>query len=194
MDGSPLGQLATLLRMLRVQRGLSVEGLRLRSGLGRTTVSQALNGTRVPSEATVVALARALKTDFGPLLALRRQACPKPVVGPQGADVARGGPSFEERYRRFVAEVHGRLTVVGLDLSRPDRSGWPLDAAYLSLELAHVPERLWAGGEGPEPAVMVRRAEQALAGRRRVLLKGLAGSGKTTLLQWLAVAAASGTL
>lgn len=36
----------------------------------------------------------------------------------------------------------------------------------------------------------MERAEQALAGRSRVLLRGLAGGGKTTLLQWLAVAAA----
>ncbi|MFD3997126.1 NACHT domain-containing protein [Streptomyces sp. NPDC058583] len=194
MDGSPLDQLATLLRTMRVQRGLSVEGLRLRSGLGRTTVSQALNGSRVPSEATVVALAGALKTDLGPLLALRRQACPEPDTGVRSGEAVLGELSFEERYRRFVAEVHGRLTVVGLDLSRPDRSGWPLDAAYLSLELAHDSERSWAGDEGPGAALVVRRAEQALAGRRRVLLKGLAGSGKTTLLQWLAVAAASDTL
>ncbi|MEU3606255.1 NACHT domain-containing protein [Streptomyces sp. NPDC035033] len=194
MDESSLDLLATRLRTLRVRRGLSMTGLQLRSGLGKTTVSQALNGSRVPSEATVVALARALGVDSGPLLALRRQSCSAPAENAFDAGSGHGRLSFEDRYRRYVAEVHGRLTVVGLDLSRPDRSGWPLDAAYLSLELAHEPAAWWADDVRTEPTLVVRRAEQALAGRRRALLKGLAGSGKSTLLQWLAVAAANNTL
>ncbi|MFI8423771.1 NACHT domain-containing protein [Streptomyces sp. NPDC085479] len=194
MGESPLDLLAARLRTLRLQRGLSVSGLQLRSGLGKTTVSQALNGSRVPSEATVVALARALGVDSGPLLTLRRQSCPAPTEEVRDTGPGHRRLSFEDRYRRYVAEVHGRLTVVGLDLSRPDRSGWPLDTAYLSLELAHEPEAWWAGSEHAEPTVVVRRAEQALAGRHRVLLKGLAGSGKSTLLQWLAVATANDAL
>jgi hypothetical protein len=91
--------------------------------------------------------------------------------------------------------------VIGLDLSRPERACWPLDAAYLSLELA-TPVRgveptdirggMGAGGRGVE--VRVERAEQALAGHRRTLVRGLAGSGKTTLLQWLAVSTARRSL
>ncbi|MEW2268134.1 NACHT domain-containing protein [Streptomyces sp. NPDC047868] len=40
----------------------------------------------------------------------------------------------------------------------------------------------------------MERAEQALAGQRRTLVRGLAGSGKTTLLQWLAVSTARRSL
>ncbi|MFC8543139.1 NACHT domain-containing protein [Streptomyces sp. NPDC057244] len=105
----------------------------------------------------------------------------------------RAQPSFEERCLGYVKERHSHLTVAGLDLSRPERARWPLDAAYLSLELAE--RRGLAGGEERgRPSVTVKRAEHALAGCRRVLLRGLAGSGKTRLLQWLAVAAAGDEL
>lgn len=87
---------------------------------------------------------------------------------------------FEERYARYIVSKHGKLTIFGLDL--PETSGsWPLDAAYLSLEATGA-----ATGDIP----LVLPAEQALAGRHRVLLRGVAGSGKTTLVQWLAVSAA----
>lgn len=191
----PLAELALRLRTLRAQRGLQMGGLQQRTGLGRTTVSQALNGQVVPSEATLVALAKALGADVEPLLALREAAVRQPDASP--VRVVRRPvrpkvePSFEERYLNYVAERHSQLTVVGLDLSRPERARWPLDAAYLSLELAERPEGWPASGEEADrPPVMVKRAESALAGCRRVLLRGLAGSGKTTLLQWLAVATA----
>ncbi|MDW4910968.1 NACHT domain-containing protein [Streptomyces sp. ADMS] len=190
----PLAELAQRLRTLRAQRGLQMGGLQQRTGLGRTTVSQALNGQVVPTEATLVALAKALGTDVEPMLALREAAWRQSDVSP--VRVARRPvrpkvePSFEERYLNYVAERHSQLTVVGLDLSRPERARWPLDAAYLSLELAERPEG-WPGGEEADrPSIVVKRAEHALANCRRVLLRGLAGSGKTTLLQWLAVASA----
>ncbi|UZJ30191.1 NACHT domain-containing protein [Streptomyces endophytica] len=107
---------------------------------------------------------------------------------PRAADLA-----FERSYLTYVARKHSRLTIYGIDLTHsPDR--WPLDAAYLSL--AATP----AAGRGPEtpgpweedgahpagaPAPLP--ADQALAGRDRVLLRGVAGSGKSTLVQWLAV-------
>ncbi len=75
-DEDPLGQLASRLRTLRLKRRLQMGGLQQRTGLGRTTISQALSGSKVPSEATLVALADALGADVGPLLALREQACP----------------------------------------------------------------------------------------------------------------------
>ncbi|MFH9742749.1 NACHT domain-containing protein [Streptomyces roseolus] len=194
----PLAELALRLRTLKAQRGLQMGGLLQRTGLGRTTVSQALNGRKVPSEATLVALAKALGTDVDPLLALRLAADLVPEV--RGNLVRRATyrpvrpktqPSFEERYLGYVTERHSQLTVVGLDLSRPERARWPLDAAYLSLELAQRPEEWPAGSEeSSRQSVVVKRAEHALAGCRRVLLRGLAGSGKTTLLQWLAVATA----
>lgn len=118
---------------------------------------------------------------------LERSAPIEYAAGPTGLRTR----TFEERYRSYMVERHSQLRVVGLDLSRPERAGWPLDAAYLSLELAEQSEN-W--GEASEDAVrppgVVKRAEHALAGCQRVLLRGLAGSGKTTLLQWLAVAAA----
>ncbi|MCX4808929.1 NACHT domain-containing protein [Streptomyces sp. NBC_01214] len=195
MHDDPLDELAQQLRILKAQRGLSMGGLQHRSQLGKTTVSQALSGSRLPSEATVVALARALGAEAEPLLALRQQAGPLPT-GPGGPLLgARGMAAFGERYLRFVADRHNQLTVVGLDLGHPGRGGWPLDAAYLSLELAQAEADWWqVTGESAVASSVVRRAEQALAGQRRVLLKGFAGSGKTTLLQWLAVATATGGL
>ncbi len=195
MHEDPLAELALRLRTLRAQRGLQMGGLQQRTGLGRTTVSQALNGQMMPSEATLVAVAKALGADVGPLLALREAAARQPKVSPvrvvRRPVRPKGEPSFEERYLNYVAERHSQLTVVGLDLSRPERARWPLDAAYLSLELAERPESWPAGGEeAGRPSVVVKRAEHALANCRRVLLRGLAGSGKTTLLQWLAVATA----
>ncbi|RMI46248.1 NACHT domain-containing protein [Streptomyces triticirhizae] len=89
---------------------------------------------------------------------------------------------FEDRYRRYVAGRHGTLTIFGLD--RDDE--WPLDDAYLSLEAT----RREPGHEMP----VVERAERALAGLDRVLLRGGAGSGKTTLVQWLAVTTAADTV
>ncbi|QMU73813.1 NACHT domain-containing protein [Streptacidiphilus sp. P02-A3a] len=172
-------------------------GLEQRAGIGHTTASRALNGPTLPSEATLVALGRALGADPGPLLELRRQILP-PARESSGVPVpARAGTgadsAFEDRYRRYVQERHGHLSVVGLDLSRPERAFWPLDAAYLSLELAGEPTRLALGPvgmSGPgQPDVRVERAEKALAGLDRVLVRGLAGSGKSTLLQWLAVSA-----
>jgi hypothetical protein len=87
--------------------------------------------------------------------------------------------------------------VIGLDLARPDRSCWPLDAAYLSLDLAATtPDRTSAipGIDELERTGTGVRAEQAISASTRVLIRGLAGSGKTTLLQWLAVGAARRSL
>ncbi len=188
-----MAQLALRLRTLRAQRRLSMSRLQYQSQLGKTTVSQALNGNLVPSEATVVALARALGTDVEPLLALRRQACPA-QDGAGSLRVPHAMALFEERYRRYVADKHGNLTVVGLDLSHSRHGAWPLDASYLSLEVAQSADGWQTSGRDTGPSHVVRRAEQALIERPRVLLKGLAGSGKSTLLQWLAVSAATDTL
>ncbi|PSM44578.1 hypothetical protein C6Y14_05690 [Streptomyces dioscori] len=173
-----------------------------RAGLGRTTVSQALNGTGMPSEATVVALAVALGADAEPLLRLRARAL-TPTARVTTTDDVVPDPEtrFENWYRHYLEQRYGQLSVIGLDLSRPERACWPLDAAYLSLELAtpvHGVEPTGsrggtvAGDRGLE--VRVERAEQALAGQRRTLVRGLAGSGKTTLLQWLAVSTARRSL
>jgi transcriptional regulator with XRE-family HTH domain len=68
-------ELRRLLNEARVQQQLGVSQLATRSGLGRTTVSQALNHKApVPSAETVVSIARALRIESGPLLTLRTEA------------------------------------------------------------------------------------------------------------------------
>ncbi|KJY43168.1 hypothetical protein VR41_04535 [Streptomyces sp. NRRL B-1568] len=179
-----LDELGALLRRLRAERRLSMVKLERLSGLGHTTVSQALNGRKVPSEETLTLLAKVLRGDVDALLSLRARAAA--ALGPSDEDGA-----FEKRYRDYVIDRHSRLTVVGLDLDRPDGACWPLDAAYLSLELAAQrghSDVEWLKDHGP--SLTVERAEQALSGQRRTMVRGLAGSGKTTLLQWLAVTAA----
>ncbi len=102
--------------------------------------------------------------------------------------------AFERDYLAYVARKHARLTIYGIDLANsPDR--WPLDAAYMSLEATASGAREvnplggpW--GEDDLPPITASPpvpADQALAGRDRVLLRGIAGSGKSTLVQWLAV-------
>ncbi|MFD0312791.1 NACHT domain-containing protein [Streptomyces flavalbus] len=93
---------------------------------------------------------------------------------------------FETRYLAHVERKYGKLNIFGVDLSDPNRARWPLDTAYLNLELAS--QR--AGGS---PSANRQRVEEALADCSRAMLRGLAGSGKTTLLQWMAVSAAQGT-
>ncbi|MFJ3953613.1 NACHT domain-containing protein [Streptomyces libani] len=109
---------------------------------------------------------------------------------PRAADAA-----FERGYLAYIARKHGRLTIYGIDLAHsPDR--WRLDAAYMSLEAtapaarevtAVSPFAEQAGPWDGPPAPVPLPADQALAGRDRVLLRGVAGSGKSTLVQWLAV-------
>lgn len=99
---------------------------------------------------------------------------------------------FELRYSAYIAQRHGSLRMLGIDLTDRKRATWPLDAAYCSLEAA--PRDVGEGDGRLRSAVPLSAgpvpAEQALAGHDRVLLRGVAGSGKTTLVQWLAVTAA----
>ncbi|MFI5879967.1 NACHT domain-containing protein [Streptomyces sp. NPDC051554] len=90
---------------------------------------------------------------------------------------------FETRYLAHIERKYGKLNIFGLDLSDPGRARWPLDTAYLNLEMA-------SQRDGGSPSANRRRVEEALSGCTRALLRGLAGSGKTTLMQWLAVSAA----
>ncbi|MFJ8312301.1 MULTISPECIES: NACHT domain-containing protein [unclassified Streptomyces] len=127
---------------------------------------------------------------------------------------------FERRYLAHVAHKHGKLTIYGLDLTNSpgtwplDAAYLSLEATAAGprAELAdqlrasatryerhpgllasrfrsdRLPRR---GGPAEEPVpVLPMPADQALADRERVLLRGEAGSGKTTLVQWLAVSAA----
>ncbi|MFJ7157554.1 NACHT domain-containing protein [Streptomyces sp. NPDC101118] len=183
-EEDPLSRLQQVLNVARLKRGLGMAALSRRSGLSRTTVSQAFNSRRVPTKDTLAQLAPVLGLLVEDVLELRNRAAaerydPKGRGGQDAVDAA-----FEARYRDYLLQRHGRLTIVGLDLRGPAAASWPLDTAYLSLELA--------GHDGPSQRV--DRAERALAGRPRTLVRGLAGSGKTTLLQWLACATAEGQL
>jgi hypothetical protein len=86
-----------------------------------------------------------------------------------------GDGVFEDRYSEYISHRYSELTIFGLNLTESPES-WPLDAAYLSLEVASDSSAI--------------PAELMLAGKSRVLLRGVAGSGKTTLIQWLATATA----
>lgn len=101
--------------------------------------------------------------------------------------------AFERDCLAYVARKHGRLTLYGIDLANsPHR--WPLDAAYMSLDTttsgAHEGAALGAFGDDdlhPVGSSAPVPADQAPAGRDRILLRGIAGSGKSPLVQWLAV-------
>lgn len=90
---------------------------------------------------------------------------------------------FETRYLAHIERKYGKLNIFGLDLSDPNRARWPLDTAYLNLELA-------SQRAGASPSANRRRVEEALSDCNRAMLRGTAGSGKTTLLQWMAVSSA----
>jgi hypothetical protein len=91
---------------------------------------------------------------------------------------------FEQRYLEHLGLKYGKLVIFGLDLSAPGQARWPLDTAYLSLELSAQSR------DGGGSATHRLRVEEALNGKHRVVLRGPAGSGKTTLAQWIAVSAA----
>ncbi|MFE4973448.1 NACHT domain-containing protein [Kitasatospora sp. NPDC056651] len=177
--------LTSILRHGMTRQRLTIEQLVRRSGLGRTTVSQALNDSgSIPSDRTLRELARVLHLFPEQLIELRRTCAQVPARKPDP------DAEFETRYRTYLARRHSKLEIIGLDLSH-DRSRWPLDTAYLSLELATVPEAFSRHEQaGTAPTVHVQRAEDTLGGLDRILVRGLAGSGKTTLLQWLTVATA----
>ncbi|MBQ0868209.1 NACHT domain-containing NTPase [Streptomyces sp. RK75] len=100
---------------------------------------------------------------------------------------------FEQQYARYIANKHRTLTIYGIDIQQA--SEWPLDTAYLSLEVTSDERGFGpfddpAGASAGSGAVEAQPVEQALSGHQRVLLRGVAGSGKTTLVQWLAVTTA----
>ncbi|KJY31227.1 NACHT domain-containing protein [Streptomyces katrae] len=115
--------------------------------------------------------------------------------------------AFEAEYLPYVARKHAKLTIYGIDLSStPTR--WPLDAAYLNLEVTRSSWRV----EVVEPkSLLVTRdlleaepgdldpdvraaatllgqdALQGLAGGSQAVVRVEAGSGKTAaLIKWLA--------
>src|SRR6478672_6998743 len=76
-----LAELAKELRRLHAATNLTMDGLAQRSGIGRTTLSQAFNGA-LPTERTVTSIALGVK-DPKPLLDLRDRADTSRSNGPQ---------------------------------------------------------------------------------------------------------------
>jgi hypothetical protein len=117
------------------------------------------------------------------------------------ADAAR----FEEEYRRSVVRKLDELELFGADVSTASRRH-RLSVAYVTLS---VEQKISDAAEEPSPAQEVISAaerdeedeegkvivsvDEALAGSRCLIIRGLAGSGKTTLLKWIAVRSASRT-
>ncbi|MGW9306353.1 NACHT domain-containing protein [Streptomyces cyaneofuscatus] len=96
--------------------------------------------------------------------------------------------AFEVRYAEFIATTNSRVELFGLTLGR-SAGGWPLETAYIGLEVSEEYEIIDRHGLN-QPVQTTVRIEQALGERDRLLLRGPAGSGKSTLVQWLALNAA----
>ncbi|MFJ8476937.1 helix-turn-helix domain-containing protein [Kitasatospora sp. NPDC094011] len=114
----PCHRLGALLQELRVSRRLSVHQLTRISGLSRTTVSQALNGSGRISPETVARLAEALGADLPPLLKLLQDAEPRSTrsSGIQRSDVQRSGVRLSVLDDTFAIEhleVHRAIDVPG---------------------------------------------------------------------------------
>ncbi|MFF4859789.1 NACHT domain-containing protein [Streptomyces rubiginosohelvolus] len=101
---------------------------------------------------------------------------------PDAADL-----EFEGRYAEFIANANARVELFGLTLGR-SAGGWPLETAYIGLEVSGEYEADRYGLDHPVRTTI--RIEQALGEHERLLLRGPAGSGKSTLVQWLALNAA----
>ncbi|WP_406347969.1 NACHT domain-containing protein [Streptomyces sp. NBC_00144] len=160
-------------------RQLSADGARFHAALVETACLHILHF--FTQRSTFVASTLVEQTRQLALLSEQMDTLARRFPEQTGEDAA-----FEERYARDNIAGHNHLTIFGIELAHSPDS-WPLDTAYLSLEA----EFGVTGAAPPQPALP---AEQALSGRDRVLLRGVAGSGKTTLVQWLAVAIARGTL
>lgn len=103
---------------------------------------------------------------------------------PDAADL-----EFEGRYAEFMATANSRMGLFGLTLGRT-ASEWPLDTAYLGLEVSGDYGITDLHGAHHLNQRTTIRIEQALGEQDRLLLRGPAGSGKSTLVQWLALNAA----
>jgi len=116
------------------------------------------------------------------------------------ADAAR----FEEEYRRSIVRKLDELELFGADVSIASRRH-RLSVAYVSLSVEQKvtdaaedlsllqQEEITAAelNEEEEEGKIIVSVDEALAGSRCLIIRGLAGSGKTTLLKWLAVRSAA---
>ncbi|AXE86645.1 hypothetical protein C1703_16700 [Streptomyces sp. Go-475] len=174
MEGDPAhsGNMAKVrerLRDLRGRAGLTIDQLRARTGLGRTTISQAFNNhPKDPTWTTVAALARHMgadTADVDELRALWTAAKPPAASGGRRADRAR-----VKTDEPCVADVDPQaLEVHRAVLAAPDPGGYPFLTPYMPR--AHDAE-------------LRTYLTPALAGRESVLLMltGDSATGKTRAL------------
>ena len=123
VEEDDLSKLKGLLRRARHQKGLTMPGLEQRAGASHTTASNALNGQSIPTEATLVALARALSMNADDLMDLRARAIV--AIGRQASPVDLKRSSYEALQERTQVQVDGdrsQLSVArGLELSHAGR-------------------------------------------------------------------------
>lgn len=94
--------------------------------------------------------------------------------------------AFTGRYREFMIRSLDRFEFFGVDPRGIARRHSFVDG--------YVPLTLNLRDPGEQGKVSVgARADQAVTGHQRALVRGVAGSGKSTLLRWLAVAVAQDT-
>jgi NACHT N-terminal Helical domain 1/NACHT domain len=94
----------------------------------------------------------------------------------------RPASGFAADYYTVLEHKLDRMELFGVTLSDQSSRIYPLTVSYVNLTLLE-----WDTGE--DDATPTLRAEEALAGKSRMLVIGEAGSGKTTLLRWIAVKA-----
>ncbi|TDD75373.1 tetratricopeptide repeat protein [Actinomadura darangshiensis] len=120
-SAAALDDLKRRLRQSRHEQGLTMSVLASRAQLGRTTISQALSGDskKVPSEATVIRLAKALRVAPEPLLALRNQADPAAGIRGTAAPIP---PQVQRVGEADLTEL-GVHPALGLADARPTDEG-----------------------------------------------------------------------
>jgi NACHT domain len=97
--------------------------------------------------------------------------------------VNRPASGFASDYYAVLEHKLDRMELFGVTLSDQSSRIYPLTVSYVNLTLLQWNARAYGSGT---PTL---RAEEALAGKSRILIIGEAGSGKTTLLRWIAVKA-----
>ncbi|QNA70791.1 hypothetical protein C8250_001495 [Streptomyces sp. So13.3] len=180
-------------------------GLPRAAELSRTTVYEALNGPKLPTEDTVAALAVALGTAVEPLLKLRKQAETAQSSSPAVEADAPGGrlrtdaqvegpdPQSGER-RRGQLDAYLRSVEPTLD-AQPYAGviddGLPaLSAVYLRQQIRCLDEESDGNNADRPPLVSSAAAvpaDEILAGARTCVVMAGPGAGKSSLLRtWLA--------
>ncbi|UUY50882.1 helix-turn-helix domain-containing protein [Streptomyces yangpuensis] len=168
-----LAALREQLRDLRGRAGLTMSDLHVRSRLGRTTVSQALNdGASCPSWVTVAALAKAMKAAPSVIDALHelwKEAQPSAPRSQQ--HVVRPRTAIGDQ---LIADIDPQaLEVHPAVLAAPDPGGYPFLPTYLSrahdAELRSYLKSALQGGV----SVLVMLTGDSATGKTRALYEAL---------------------